>query len=142
MTKLYSWVRSTSEDLENYKSGRFTYSFRGQASGKAFWVFDLRKPYRPGIGISKGRLLVAFDFGTQLQSVIENKIYYLNFESGEFEGEAKHKDRIIVKNNEPGAYGIGAFFINLLSPKITLASKAEVAKALGKSDKEINNQKW
>jgi hypothetical protein len=142
MTKLYSWIDKDSPDLKNYKENKFTYSYRGVSSEKAFWFFDLKKSYRPGAAIAKNRLLLAFDFGAQLVNVIENVSNHLDFESTEFKGETKHKIQIIVKNNEPGAYGVGAMIRPFLTPKITLASKTEVAKALGKKEKEVATQKW
>lgn len=143
MTKLYSWVDKTSSDLENYKSGKFTYSYRGVVSEKAFWVFDLSSNYRPSAGIMKSRILLAFDFGAQTESVIKEKSNFIDFESSEFKGETKHKTQVIVKKNETGAYGIGAMIRGFLSPKISLATNKEVATALGLKEREISvKQNW
>lgn len=143
MSKLYSWVDKESPDLDNYKAGKFTYYYRGVVSEKAFWVFDLNSDYRPGAKIMKKRLLLSFDFGPQTESVIKNESNFIDFESTDFKGETKHKNQVIVKSNEKGAYGIGALMRGFLSPTIALASTKEVAKALGLSEREIaDKQSW
>lgn len=140
MSKLYSWVDKSSPDLNNYKNGKFTYSYRGVVSEKAFWVFDLRSDYRPGKKIMNERTLLVFDFGPQTEAVIKNESNFIDFESSEFKGETRHKAQVIVKRNEKGAYGIGAMIRGFLTPKISLASKKEMATALGLNEREIANK--
>jgi len=144
MSKLYSWVKKTSPDLANYKQNKFTYTRKGVSSEKAFWVFELESEYRPGRKIMRNRILVAFDFGTMVDSVIKETSNHIDFESSAFKGETKHKTKVIVKSNERGAYGIGAMIRGFLKVNsITLASKAEVAKALGLNIREIASpQRW
>ncbi len=76
--------------------------------------------------------------------VIKNKENFIDFESGKYKGETKHKCDVIVKSNEKGAYGIGAMIRGFLQVnEIWLADKSEVAKALGLSKIEIERkQSW
>ena len=144
MPLLYHYCEISSPDLANYKAGKFTYTYNGVASDKAFWVFDLKKPYRPGGGIKSDRLLLAFDFGEQSTSVISNPENFINFEDEEFKGETKHRTQVITKNNEDGAYGIGAMIRGfLICRSIRLADKKEMASAFQVSEIEVkSNQRW
>lgn len=144
MSKLYSWVKKTSSDIANYKQNKFTYTYRGVSSEKAFWVFDLGSEYKPGKGIMKDRILVAFDFGTMTDTVIKNDSNHIDFESTAFKGETKHKTEVIVKSNERGAYGIGAMIRGFLTVNgISLATNREVATALGLNIREVTTrQTW
>lgn len=86
------------------------------------------------------RTLLVFDFGSQTEAVIKNESNFIDFESSEFKGETRHKAQVIVKRNEKGAYGIGAMIRGFLTPKISLASKKEMATALGLNEREIANK--
>lgn len=144
MSKLYSWVKKSSSDIANYKQKKFTYTYRGVSSEKAFWVFDLNSEYKPGKGIMRDRILVAFDFGVMNDTVIKKESNHIDFESSAFKGETKHKTQVIVKSNERGAYGIGAMIRGFLTvSSISLATNQEVAKALGLNIREITTrQTW
>ena len=65
----------------------------------------------------------------------------MDFENPEFGGENKHPWMIIVKNNEPGAYGIGRYrqATTNFHTKSRYATKKEVAKALGVSEMEVGD---
>lgn len=110
-------------------------------NGSAMWVFDLTKPYRPGRNITRNAYLIAYDVDDLARSYIEEK-GHISFESDEFEGEGKHPRLIIVKNNEEGAYGLGRMRQGATNPhvkKTRLATKKEVAKALGLSVLEVSD---
>lgn len=98
----FRWTRSDGEKIQQFKRGVLEPTSNG-----AFWVFDLRKPYRPQRKLVRGRLLVAFDFGARGVSMLENESLHVTFPKPEFLGETKHPSQIIVKENEEGAYGIG-----------------------------------
>lgn len=119
-------------DFEKWKQKIFAYTWDGKPSNKAFWVFSETSSYKPDANITNSRVLVAFDFGAMNQEVIELKENHIDFEKPEFLGEAKHPTMVIVKSNEPGAYGIGALVRGFLTIKtLRLATTAEVNKALG-----------
>ena len=63
---------------------------------------------------------------------------------GYFKGETKHPTEVIIKSNERGAYGIGAMIRGFLQvSSIRLATKREVADALGVSQLEVkSNPAW
>lgn len=143
MSKLYSWVDKKSVDLENWKKNDWTYTWNKIASNKAFWVFEEKSDYKPAKNIMKNRILLVFDIGEKLVSVIKNKDNQIDFESDKFKGETKHENQIIVKSNEKGAYGIGRMVRESLKVKISLASKEEVAAALGLKPIEVpKKQTW
>jgi hypothetical protein len=143
VSKLYSWVDKKSVDLENWKKNDWTYTWNKIASNKAFWVFEEKSDYKPAKNIMKNRILLVFDIGEKLVSVIKNKDNQIDFESDKFKGETKHENQIIVKSNEKGAYGIGKMVRESLKVKISLASKEEVAAALGLKPIEVpKKQTW
>jgi hypothetical protein len=143
VSKLYSWVDKKSVDLENWKKNDWTYTWNKIASNKAFWVFEEKSDYKPAKNIMKNRILLVFDIGEKLVSVIKNKDNQIDFESDKFKGETKHENQIIVKSNEKGAYGIGRMVRESLKVKISLASKEEVAAALGLKPIEVpKKQTW
>src|SRR5262245_20475420 len=112
MTIFFSWRDNKSEDgvadITNWKVKKFTYTWKGSSSAKAFWVFEATSEYKPDKNITKARALIVFDFADHGDSVIKLPENRINFESENFAGEAKHPNMVIWKNNEPGAYGIGA----------------------------------
>jgi len=144
MTWFFRWTPIDAENVRDFKAGVLNYTWQGMPSRKAFWVFELNSTYRPGRRIVKGRLLLAFDFGERGETVVKNPSNFVRFPSAEFKGETKHPTQIIVKDNERGAYGIGAMIFSMLPAKsIRLATKPEIAKALEVSLKEIDwTQDW
>jgi hypothetical protein len=149
MALFYSWREkkrgnSVNPDFEKWKEQKFAYTWDGKPSNKAFWVFKETSDYKPASNIVNDRVLVAFDFGAMAETVIELPENHIDFESEEFLGEAKHPTMVIVKNNEPGAYGIGALIRGFLTvTTIRLATPAEVNKALGfKANAPRPLQKW
>ncbi len=144
MTYVYRWTDANSPDIPNYKSKKLTYSYGGRSSDKAFWVFDKNSAYRPGKGIMKDRILLAFDFGEHYTTVVANPDNFINFESEDFKGETRHPTQVIVKSNEAGAYGIGAMIRGFLMVRdIRLATRKEMAAALGLKEIEVPaGQRW
>ena len=140
----YRWTEEGWEDIANWKAGKFTYSWKGSPSNKAIWVFDKESTYRPGTGIMKSRILIAFDFGADGYATILSDTKHIDFEDDSFKGEAKHPLNIIVKNNEPGSYGIGTKVREQLTlVQARLANKDEIAAALGVSEREgTKKQSW
>jgi len=72
----------------------------------ACWIFDMAGLWKPSVGISSDRVLVAFTFNDLGQQIITNPSKWIRFPGEEFVGEAKHPDGIIVKSNEPGATAV------------------------------------
>ena len=140
MTLYYRWTDKTSPDMANYRNGAFSWTFNGVRSRKAFWVFKLDSEYKPNRSIQKDRILLVFDFGDRGTRVIEdtadNRIDSAT-ENG-FKGETQHPMKVISKQNERGAFGIGASLLEFLQPaRIRLATRKEIAKALGISELEV-----
>lgn len=137
----FRWTRPAGEQIQQFKIGVLK-----QSSKKAFWVFDLRKPYRPQRKLAKGRLLVAFDFGARGVSILENESLYVTFPKPEFLGETRHPNQIIVKENEEGAYGIGHLLLRTFPVNaIRLATRGEIADALSIEQRLLKNvlpQHW
>ena len=147
MTLYFRWIQGNSPALQQAKTKRLFYP--GQ---KAFFVFRLDKPYRPNVGLVKGRVLVAIELDDLADDRLNDEVNQLDFEEPNFDGEAGHPDQVIVKSNEAGAYGIGQNILTYINgghiKSIRLATKKELAKALGKSELEVpdwvkkNPQKW
>jgi len=145
-----------SVDLQEAKNKKLTYRVPEQpvsgakvSGAKAVWVFNLQEAYRPGAGVEKNRVLVAFEFDAEGKDAILNPANWIYSEADNFEGEANpaHWYQVIVKRNEIGAYGLGANFkahVQVLNAR--LANKAEFADALGLNELEIKEkykrQKW
>lgn len=104
----------------------------------AMWVFDLAQAYRPAARISNGSILIAYDLDATATANILNR-GHIDFEDNGFNGEAQHPECIIVKNNEPGAYGLGSMRQRITNMHTTsrYATKREVARALGLSEREV-----
>ncbi|EBA10537.1 hypothetical protein [Sagittula stellata] len=131
MPTFYRWVpKDHAEDA--LASGLVSHN------GSAMWIFSMEKGYRPNM--VKGRILLAFDLTDPAATNITTK-KLLDFEDPEFGGENKHPWKIIVKNNEPGAYGIGRHrqATTNFHTKSRYATKKEVAKALGVSEMEVGD---
>ena len=136
---LFRWTEADGEDIANWKQGKLTWNYRGSASRKAFWVFEAESEYRPGRRIMKDRILLAFDFGAEVDKIIRNEANWVIYPSPACKGETKHPEQVIVKENERGAYGIGAGILARLTVNsIRLATKAEIAKLLGLNIREVD----
>jgi len=144
MTLFFRWTKNDEESIADYKKGKLSYQYQGKPSRKAFWVFELSSTYRPGRRLLRDRILLVFDFGPRGDTVVKNQENWIRYPSSKFLGETKHPGGVIVKDNERGAYGIGQMIFDMLPANaIRLASKEEVATALGLSLIEVNwNQKW
>lgn len=104
-------------------------------NGSAMWIFLLSEDYRPGRRTVKGRVLIAYDIDDTGTTNITTK-RLKNFEDDDFKGENGHPNEVIVKNNEPGAYGLGRgrqVFTNWHTTT-RYARRREVAKALDVSE--------
>ncbi len=144
MPKLFfRWIKNESQDLDMAKEKKLVYTENGKPSNKARWLFEEGATYQAGTSILKDRTLVVFDFGEDGAETIKNKDNQIDFESGEFKGEAQHPDKVITKSNEQGAYGVGKTIISRLKVVSTrLATKKEVARALSLNEMEVKEQKW
>ena len=106
--------------------------------GSAMWVFDLEQSYRPGDGVTRNAVLIVFTLDDTAILNISTRDH-IDFEDPSFGGEGAHPTAVIVKNNEPGAYGIGRMRqgITNLHTRTRYATKKEVAKALGLKEREV-----
>jgi hypothetical protein len=131
MLSLFRWVPK--EYAESAKESNLM-----SHHGSAMWVFDLKQAYRPGAAISRNAILLAYDLDDTAEINITTR-QHINFESQDFDGEAAHPAHVIVKANEPGAYGIGRQRqgATKFHTKVRYATKKEVAKALGLKEIEV-----
>jgi hypothetical protein len=134
----YRWIKTHSPDLTTAlqrKQLRSTYQKNGEQveSESALWVFRLDQLYKPEVGISTDRTLVRIIFNDEGELIMEHPDNHLDFEDPEFKGETGHPIKIIVKQNERGARGIGARLLELvLNPRVQsigLANAKEIKKA-------------
>jgi hypothetical protein len=116
----------------------------------ACWIFDMSE-YKPSAGVHGDRVLVAFTFTSAGEDILADESKWINFPGTAFKGEAQHPDGIIVKTNEPGAYGVGCSLLAELNECIKearLANRKELSKALGGAVPQsevanrMRNQKW
>ena len=126
------------------KESRLQYTDNRRPSNKAFFVFDLTKPYRPSSRVVRGRVLVGIELTPDGQGILD-RAPRIDFEEPDFDGEAGHPTDVIVKKNEEGALGIGKDVLEQLQNQVKkawIAEKKEVAKALGLSEIEdqVTNQ--
>jgi hypothetical protein len=101
----------------------------------AYWIFDMSK-YMPSAGVHGDRVLIAITFDASGETMLADDSKWIRFPGAEFKGEAQHADHIIVKSNEPGAYGVGASMLVELNKRIReirLANRQELSKALGRA---------
>lgn len=109
----------------------------------ALWIFDLEQRYRAGNNIAnRNSVLIRYILDeTATQNI--KMIKHVEFESGEFKGEAKHPMEIIVKNNEVGAYGVGKSRQHFTNHHVRTryATRKETAKALGLNELEVEPYK-
>lgn len=155
MPALFRFTDCESIDKDTYKRGDLDYSRMGNVknhgknekqkipSDKAFWVFDMAQPYRPGANVVEGCVLLKINFTQTDFNAITNAATAINASGDtdtkvtgnsdvDFKGEAKHPDDILVKSNEKGAYGIGVNRLRNYAPlSIALASDDEVKNGLG-----------
>jgi hypothetical protein len=117
----------------------------------AYWVFNMGGGYMPSGGVHGERTLVAITFTAGGEAILMDQSRWVRFPGSAFKGEAQHPDQIIVKSNEPGAFGIGASLLgqlNRLIKDVRLANREELAKALGRAvpqsqvDARMKGQKW
>ena len=115
----------------------------------AYWVFDMAGQWKPSVGVSSDRVLVGITLTDRGQQIMMDQTKWIRFPGSAFIGEAQHPNGIIVKSNEPGAYGIGAAVLKELNGCIKetrLADLKEMAKALGKptahAQPRMRLQKW
>ena len=146
----FRWIKADSDDLAAIiKESRLQYTDNRRPSNKAFFVFDLTKPYRPSSRVVRGRVLVGIELTPDGQGILD-RAPRIDFEEPDFDGEAGHPTAVIVKKNEQGALGIGKDVLAQLQTrkkvkkvkKAWIAEKKEVAKALGLSEIEdqVTNQ--
>jgi hypothetical protein len=116
----------------------------------ACWIFDMSS-YMPSGGVHTDRVLVAIIFNPGGDTILADSSKWIRFPGAKFKGEAQHPDGIIVKSNEPGAYGIGHVLLQELNKcirEIRLANRQELSRALGRavpqSQVEIRarSQRW
>ena len=150
MKNYFRWIKADSDDLAAIiKESRLQYTDNRRPSNKAFFVFDLTKPYRPSSRVVRGRVLVGIELTPDGQGILD-RAPRIDFEEPDFDGEAGHPTAVIVKKNEQGALGIGKDVLAQLQTrkkvkkvkKAWIAEKKEVAKALGLSEIEdqVTNQ--
>ena len=107
----------------------------------ALWIFEMGGGYRPSM--THNAYLIAYDLDDTATENVRT-VQHIDFESDTFQGEAAHPNAIIVKNNESGAYGLGKTrqkITNLHVTAIKYATKKEAAKALGRSELEVDSYK-
>jgi hypothetical protein len=136
--------------LDRARSGAGIKILRVSASPRtAYWIFDTTDRWKPSVGVSTDRVPVAVTFIDPGQQLIRDPSRWIRFPGSAFHGEAQHPDGVIVKTNEPGAYGIGHNALRDLNRCIKetrLADLREVAKALGKPTAHVQPrmrlQRW
>jgi hypothetical protein len=145
MTVFFSWRKFEEESIADWKSGKFSYIYNGRPSRKAIWVFTQDSAYHPDKNITNDRILIAYNIPWNGKTVVELKENWIRYPGSRFLGETRHPDMVIVKDNEPGAYGIGADIrLRLLVKEIRIATRQEVADSLGLKPNEIDfrKQRW
>jgi hypothetical protein len=143
----YKWM-AKGPDLITAKARRLQQS---QSPRAAYWIFEMSGLYRPSDRISADRILIAITFNHKGQAIIKDQSRWIRFPQPEFQGEAQHPNEIIVKSNEPGAYGIGRSLLEALNTtacvnEVRLAGLEEVARAFGKKTWQVQDrmrlQRW
>ncbi len=137
MPTLFRWVPSQYAEKAKDAGNLLAHN------GGALWVFDINKSYRPGETITHGAVLIAYDLDDHAWINITTRDHQ-DFEKGGWLGETKHPRQIIVKSNEPGAYGIGWMRSANTFPHlkaVRYATLDETGKAIGLSATEIKMQR-
>jgi len=103
------------------------------------WIFELTQTYRPGNRIVKDSCLIVYDLDPVATQNVKT-IMHIDFEDESFNGEGRHPTNVIVKENEPGAYGLGKMRQQITNKHTTTryATRKEVAKALGLKEREVD----
>ena len=104
----------------------------------ALWVFESTGTYKPGNNITRGAYLLAYEVTDTATTNIKT-VKTINFLDVNYVGESDHPLFNIVKDNEPGAYGIGRHRQKTTNLHATTryARKSEVAWALGLNEREV-----
>jgi hypothetical protein len=102
---------ATQEEYEEFeKTKSYALVNYGGSTDKAIWFKTKGGSYGADFAADRPWIVVV-----EVQITRETPL--INFESEDFEGEAKHSNMVIVKTNEAGAYGIGRGLIDKLRPK-------------------------
>lgn len=135
----YRWVKNPSSDLNQaLECNKLVYTNNGKPSRKARWLTEKGADYVPNKRLMKDRVLVVFELSDGSAAFIKNKTNQISSEDTSFNGEAKHPKKIIVKNNEKGAYGVGMdLCTGLVITSTKVATKKEYAKVLKLNEMEI-----
>lgn len=149
MSIYYRWI-ATGPDLQ---AARLRSLQVAAAPRTACWIFQLGDrvlgAYMPNQ--YRDRVLVAFVFDPAGEAILNDQSRWVRFPGPAFRGEAQHPDGIIVKSNEPGAYGVGQLVLQELNRHVRetrLASRQEMSKVLGRAvprsqvDFRMKNQRW
>jgi hypothetical protein len=117
---LLSWEPAVGVKLARYaEAGEVTgKKYTGRSDNKAIWLADPAKGYDFSASAERPYLVTLAAGWT----VSNPATVWMNFESEGFKGEAKHADKIIVKENEKGAYGIGKTLAAGLFASMTVAA--------------------
>src|SRR3954469_6802478 len=135
MATYLRWI-AIGPDLQAAKSRKLRNS---RGANTALWIFTLGK-WSPSAAVAKDRVLVAIKFTSKGEALLRDEVKWIRFPGASFKGEAKHPDGIIVKSNEPGAYGIGRELLKELNSCIAgtrVATEQELARALGKTTSQV-----
>jgi hypothetical protein len=111
-------------------------------NASAMWIFELTQTYRPGNRIVKGSCLIVYELDAMATHNVKTTMH-IDFESEDFNGEGRHPTNVIVKNNEPGAYGLGKMRQLPTNHHTTTryATRREVARALNLNEREVDAYK-
>jgi hypothetical protein len=146
MSTYYRWIARGS-DLQAAQQGTLQVS---ASPRHAYWIFDMSN-YMPSGGVHGERVLVAIIFNPRGEAILMDQSNRILFPGRAFKGEAQHPDGIIVKSNEPGAFGVGQSVLMELNKcinEVRLANRQELATALGKAvpqsqvDARMRLQRW
>jgi len=149
MAIYYRWI-APGPDLQAARSKLLQVA---AAPRTACWIFQLGDrmlgAYMPNQ--YRDRPLVAFRFDPAGETILNDQSKWIRFPGPAFRGEAQHPDGIIVKSNEPGAYGVGQLVLQELNRHVMdarLASRQEMSKVLGRAvpqsqvDARMRHQRW
>jgi hypothetical protein len=102
---------ATEEEHDGFvKSKRYSPVSYGGSKDKAIWFATQGGKY--DAGFAEGR-----PWKVTVRVGLTEQTPFIHAEAAEFKGEAGHRDQVIIKNNEEGAYGIGRDFIDKLKPQ-------------------------
>jgi len=117
---LLSWNPAVGVKLARYaEASEVTNNkYTGRSDNKAVWLADPSKGYDFSASAERPYLVTLASGWT----VSNPATIWMNFENPDFEGEAKHPNKIIVKENEKGAYGIGKTIAATLFKNMTVTA--------------------